>query len=402
MKTKERKTVFIFCPYPIDNPLHGNEARTKEMVDHLRKIGFKCVPFIYVVDRISHASDFSRIRLDSLFEDWFFHDGQTLHSSEPNYSETQRTDALHYVGWLFRSALNIFRNGFRIAHLQKNYLPLKVSKAVSNILKEKKYDALITSYVWTTNIFALCPTNTKKILDLHDIFSQSKSSTNPNLPSPDFEWLKYQSEVALMKSADLLICIQKEEHSFVSSQLPDKSVIVVGYSPIEKVLPAANNLNVGTIGSFNTSNVGGLEFFLSAVWPIVLSEVPDAVLLVAGNQSKALTFQHPSIKSLGMIDNLESFYNNCSLIINCSIGGSGLKIKTVEAISFGRNIVTWPSGANGVQFGMERIHIVPNPRQFALKIVDVLLLPAKYSIKSLGYSSEENYSPLVRNINGNE
>ena len=199
-----------------------------------------------------------------------------------------------------------------------------------------------------------------------------------------------------MKNADLVICIQNIEASMLSPEKSGAKVITVGYASDEKILPNCTNLTVGTIGSFNKSNTEGLKFFSDSIWPLVLSEIPMAVLLIGGKQSDVILFEHRSIKKVGQLEVLEDFYKECRVLINVSLGGSGLKIKTVEAIRFGRNIVTWPSGATGIEFDRERIHIAQNPLDFASKIVELLANSDKQGMAQSAYTREENYLPLVR------
>ena len=48
------------------------------------------------------------------------------------------------------------------------------------------------------------------------------------------------------------------------------------------------------------------------------------------------------------MEDLGPFYDECSVIINPCLAGSGLKIKSVEALSYGKPLVTTPKGAEGL------------------------------------------------------
>ena len=51
---------------------------------------------------------------------------------------------------------------------------------------------------------------------------------------------------------------------------------------------------------------------------------------------------------LGPVDDLDPVYRRARVVVNPAVAGTGLKIKTVEALSRLRPIVTWPNGAEGL------------------------------------------------------
>ncbi len=57
---------------------------------------------------------------------------------------------------------------------------------------------------------------------------------------------------------------------------------------------------------------------------------------------------------LGHVESLNEFYEKCSIVINSTAAGTGLKIKTVEALAHGRRVVAWPLGVDGVSSGLLR------------------------------------------------
>jgi hypothetical protein len=51
---------------------------------------------------------------------------------------------------------------------------------------------------------------------------------------------------------------------------------------------------------------------------------------------------------LGSVDDLTALYRKARVVINPAVAGTGLKIKTLEALCHLRPIVTWPSGSEGL------------------------------------------------------
>jgi glycosyltransferase involved in cell wall biosynthesis len=52
---------------------------------------------------------------------------------------------------------------------------------------------------------------------------------------------------------------------------------------------------------------------------------------------------------LGMVDDVRDAYGVMDLVVNPMIGGTGLKIKTVEALAFGRPVLSTKAGGAGLE-----------------------------------------------------
>ena len=101
------------------------------------------------------------------------------------------------------------------------------------------------------------------------------------------------------------------------------------------------------LGSDNPRNVLGLRDFLRFAWPEIRSAIPDARLEVAGSIGLAVPHYAQGVDVLGHVDDLDPCYARARVVVNPAVAGTGLKIKTVEALSRLRPIVTWPNGLEG-------------------------------------------------------
>jgi glycosyltransferase involved in cell wall biosynthesis len=102
------------------------------------------------------------------------------------------------------------------------------------------------------------------------------------------------------------------------------------------------------VASKNPMNSMGLRDFLRFSWPRVIQAHPDAELHIVGAVGDTLSGDEPGVKALGRVDDLTSLYERARLVINPAVAGTGLKIKTLEALAYLRPIVLWPSGVDGV------------------------------------------------------
>lgn len=97
------------------------------------------------------------------------------------------------------------------------------------------------------------------------------------------------------------------------------------------------NKNCAFIGSDFFANCQGIYWFIEKVLPFI-----DCELILAGSICNAVSAQYPDrqgIHFVGYVDNLDSFYYDIDFIVSPIFAGSGMKTKTVEALSYGKSVV---------------------------------------------------------------
>ena len=83
-----------------------------------------------------------------------------------------------------------------------------------------------------------------------------------------------------------------------------------------------------------------LRVLLEDVWPRV--QAPDASLVVAGRGTQRFG-------GIGEVDSAGDFFQGLSLLLFPLPRGSGMKVKTLEAMASGVPVVTTPAGAEGIE-----------------------------------------------------
>jgi hypothetical protein len=120
-------------------------------------------------------------------------------------------------------------------------------------------------------------------------------------------------------------------------------------------------------------NATGLRDFLSLAWPTIRRERPDATLRVVGPVGETVVPGWEGVEVLGRVDELAPAYVAARLVINPAVAGTGLKIKTLEALANMRPIVAWPSGIDGLSpAAAARCHIARDWYQFSRVVLDLL------------------------------
>ena len=135
------------------------------------------------------------------------------------------------------------------------------------------------------------------------------------------------------------------------------------------------------IGSMEwQANEQGVMWFLNKVWPLVLSAQPNAKFHLAG---KGLSKQDPrffqsGIVNHGEVSNAEDFMHEHGVMIVPIQAGSGIRIKTLEAMALGVPIVSTSIGAQGLAVSDDiEIKLADQPNDFASAICTLLSSPAK-------------------------
>jgi glycosyltransferase involved in cell wall biosynthesis len=96
-------------------------------------------------------------------------------------------------------------------------------------------------------------------------------------------------------------------------------------------------------------NVHGVTWFIDQVLPLVRRHVPEAELWLVGGICDRVGKAMPGVRRFGFADSLDDFYRRVAVVINPQQFGTGLSIKSVEALAHGVPLVTTASGARGLE-----------------------------------------------------
>jgi glycosyltransferase involved in cell wall biosynthesis len=115
-------------------------------------------------------------------------------------------------------------------------------------------------------------------------------------------------------------------------------------------------------------NIEGMNYFLEAVYPRVRDRDPRVQLLVAGRICERIP-DSPGVRKLGHVERISDAYDLADIVVNPVRFGTGLNIKTIEALGFGMPLVTTAQGARGLEAGAGEAFLVANdPEAFAERI----------------------------------
>ena len=133
-----------------------------------------------------------------------------------------------------------------------------------------------------------------------------------------------------------------------------------------------NNNNILFFSGCNAWNIEGITFFIDKVIPLIKNQFN---LLIGGKICEILKKKTlaSNIILCGVYDNPNTFYQQGDIVINPVFNGSGLKIKTFEALAYGKITVVHKHSSIGIyKKESSPLFIVDNEEDFA-KILDKIL-----------------------------
>ena len=225
------------------------------------------------------------------------------------------------------------------------YYPKGLTHFVNKLHKEYRFDGLIVNYIWNSKL-AECDIPIKTLFT-HDVFTDR----NQKLGVKDV-WYSYpqkEEAKAIMRFSEVL-SIQDEESEWFKKIAPDCNVRTV-YSSFEFVnQPITASKNILFFSGGGSLNKDGIERFIKDVWPLLIEKDPEIKLLIGGGICGSLkdSILPEGIVLKGRYDNPDDFYALGDICINPVFKGSGLKIKTMEAIAHGKVTIVDPHSAIGL------------------------------------------------------
>lgn len=248
-------------------------------------------------------------------------------------------------------------------------------RKISALNKIYRFKIGICNYVFLSAALNALSHDTLKILCTHDVFfRRNKKLSDSGVEPCFFDFSCSQAdELKGLKRADYVVAIQDKEASYFSQQLgqPDK-VITVPFVCESRFLDKkhinSEKIVVGYLASAHRPNV-------VAIKQLFKNQFPENILFkIGGSICSALsTDDFPkNVELVGRVDSLDDFYSTCDIFVNPDMLESGLKIKCVEALSFGLPLVCTKASSQGLGTNCD-YHLCESIDECAEKIVELSL-----------------------------
>jgi len=320
------KKILLFFP---ENPLRmdsGNKTRVIELLKYYHHKGFD-VDFVSMLDK-----DFTPENLRQL-QDTGWVKRATLIRRKPLKG--------NLFSYIFKFKLpSVFYKASKIS----NFVTYNLKKEFDRLLEQNSYDFIIISYVGWANLITnrRLVKNAKLIIDTHDFATvQAKGHKDFSLGT------YFADEIEKLNRFDEVWAISEDEF-FVFNQFVKRKVKV---RLVPFVLP--NNFDKAEtrpvydliyVASDNIHNRNSANWFFERVYPLLDSTLKIAVIGKIGN----CIGDYPNVDKLFQVQDLLGYYAKSRIALCPMLSGSGLKIKVIEALSFGLPVVTNTHGTDGL------------------------------------------------------
>lgn len=255
-----------------------------------------------------------------------------------------------------------FRNSAQKFGLDDYYSPAICRRFVSHV-RAIRPDVILFNYLSQFCLLEALPLDLRKsvlaVLDSHDLLHR-RTAVYKETGKTHWLSMSEQDEIRAARNFDLVIAIQDAEAQFFARHLGELKVITVGMEyghslhQSKSVMPAIedDHVIVGHLASDNELNRQTVASMLRR-WSEIQARRPGWELRIGGPICKAFVNQAGEnvangVKWLGPLETVDPFYEQVHVVWNPVVSGTGLKIKNVEAMAFGKFLVTSPHGAEGM------------------------------------------------------
>jgi glycosyltransferase involved in cell wall biosynthesis len=237
------------------------------------------------------------------------------------------------------------------------------------IVTSERYDFILISYVyWAHLLDALPGKNSEIILDLSDfttlnLFDMSEGKVNIGK--------LIEEEIRRVNRFEKVMCISEDEKWFFSqfAQKPQYYFVPFFMKKEKTGMKSEKMYDILFIASDNPFNIKGVNWFFQEVYPRLNQHIQ---ILVVGKITKYVT-EHANVTCIPFAPHLDEIYNKTKISICPLLGGTGIKIKVIEALSFELPVVTTSKGVVGLPAkSANGCLVADNSNDFAKRIHELL------------------------------
>lgn len=229
-----------------------------------------------------------------------------------------------------------------------SYFPMGLVKFANELNDKLHFDVCIVNYYFLSKL--LCNINIpQKAIFTHDNFAYKdiKIGCRPGLCLDTTD----ANEMArAMQRSQHIFAVQDEDSIFFKQLSPQSNVYTIYCKYDYHPQVVTGNKKILFLSGNNGYNQNGILWFINDIFPLIRRRFADAELLLGGGICKIAKKIDgiPGIRLLGFVDNLKDFYSLGDVAINPVYQGTGLKIKTFEAISFDKVTLVHPHSLSGI------------------------------------------------------
>ncbi|WP_246690022.1 hypothetical protein [Methylobacterium sp. WL7] len=256
-------------------------------------------------------------------------------------SQAERAMRAAWHEFIFVPSLPPAKQSFATHWGIDDWCPDELCAAIEQHTSRHTYDAIVVNYSWMSRVFEFCDIPLK-ILDTHDVFADRRDKMVRAALEPRWFFTSASEEAKAFSRADIVIGIQDSETGLIAQRSASR-VLTVGHPPDLSFLGGAPSTVPAVLFGYFASGNPWNKRSISAL-DAELSGQPRIDWVIAGTICDSSIIFNAAPLKLGRLSQPADFYEHVCCVINPMIGGTGLKIKTIEALSYGKPVIgTVPS-----------------------------------------------------------
>jgi len=234
------------------------------------------------------------------------------------------------------------------------------------------------------------PNPVPMILETHDIqshFLRDKGEINPWTHKLDTLDRLIDSEISYLNKMKVLVHCSVDDFNFFKSHLPEKQHVLAMptineafISSVEAACASScDSIDLFFVGQSTVPNLAAMKWFFEQVWPLIADRgystkiVGPIDMLVRKDLPEI--YKAYSSCFVGPIAELTSSYHAARCVIAPMVSGTGISVKTIEALALGKPFVGTSKAYRGMP--IDRIRLAgleahDTPQDFASAIVRAL------------------------------
>ena len=170
-------------------------------------------------------------------------------------------------------------------------------------------------------------------------------------------------ELAVWNEFDALITISKSDTAFIEKSNCPTPLLTLPYGI--DVSKATNDIIPEPIRAYHIGamdwqpNVDAMEWMRDEIVPTICRLLPDFAFQFAGRNmpQSLLSYQSDSFCCVGEVDDAEAFMADKNILIVPLRSGSGIRVKTLEAMAAQKMVISTDIGMQGIE-AVDKVHFL--------------------------------------------
>jgi len=250
----------------------------------------------------------------------------------------------------------------------RDFAILPLRKEFNEMARRRHYDFVLISYAYWANLSDEFGSDVVKIIDLHDFITLNLYIS---IGRGIFKFGRmFEEEIKAISKFNFALSISEEETLALSPFCPETKFVnaPIFFEPKFKK-DSGHEFDLLFVGSDNPFNREGMSWFMKDIYPLLS---PTVRIAVVGDVCKILN-KKDNMVLIPHTDDLDEIYNRTNLAFCPLRGGTGLKVKVVEALSYGIPVITTSWGLSGIiQKYDNGCIIADNAKDFAKTVLYLL------------------------------